>query len=66
MKRYYAPSEVPPRMGVLTTFFAQSYKPTRPNLMATSLYKVMQKHDYKKTKLFLKALSRKNGIDPQR
>lgn len=53
-------------MGVLTTFFAQSYKPTRPNLMATSLYKVMQKHDYKKTKLFLKALSRKNGIDPQR
>jgi len=50
-------------MRVLTNFFASSYKPTRPNLLATSLHKVMQKHDFKKTKLFLKALSRKNGKD---
>lgn len=32
LKRYYRIDEVPPRLELLTNFFAVSYRPTRPTL----------------------------------
>ncbi|KAL4466781.1 hypothetical protein ABPG74_010378 [Tetrahymena malaccensis] len=64
LKRYYRVDEVPPRLAVLTNFFTNSYKQTRPNLIVTNQYKVIQKRNVKQARLFMRQVAKNvnNGI----
>ncbi|EAR84745.2 hypothetical protein TTHERM_00637470 (macronuclear) [Tetrahymena thermophila SB210] len=64
LKRYYRVEEVPPRLAVLTNFFTNSYKQTRPNLIVTNQYKVIQKRNVKQARLFMRQVAKNvnNGI----
>ena len=62
LKRYYKIDEIQPRVSILTDFYQNSYKETRPNLIITDCNKIISKRAEKLNKI----LNSKNSKNKQK
>ena len=58
LKRFYNIGEIRLRFEILTSFFANSYKETHPNLIPTKCFRTIIKRNYKHACLFMHKLNK--------